>query len=101
MPAAVVSSDYDFIPISDNILGLAIADGSGHSLPAALVMRDIYMDCMPPTALQDHPDDGEVESSSMRQLTTSSFSFLQRDWKQAASSSTATPATTPSCCAPE
>src|SRR3954454_15498167 len=44
LPAAVVSGDfYDFIPISDNILGLAIADGSGHGLPAALVVRDIYM----------------------------------------------------------
>ncbi|HEX3071215.1 MAG TPA: PP2C family protein-serine/threonine phosphatase [Thermoanaerobaculia bacterium] len=42
--ADVVSGDfYDFIPISDNILGLAIADGSGHGLPAALVVRDIYM----------------------------------------------------------
>jgi len=39
-----VSGDfYDFIPISDSILGLAIADGSGHGLPAALVVRDIYM----------------------------------------------------------
>ena len=39
-----VSGDfYDFIPISDTILGLAIADGSGHGLPAALVVRDIYM----------------------------------------------------------
>ncbi|MGH9422350.1 MAG: PP2C family protein-serine/threonine phosphatase, partial [Thermoanaerobaculia bacterium] len=44
VPAAVVSGDfYDFIPLSDNILGLAIADGSGHGLPAALVVRDIYM----------------------------------------------------------
>ena len=44
MPAAIVSGDfYDFIPLSDNILGLAIADGSGHGLPAALVVRDIYM----------------------------------------------------------
>jgi len=42
--ADVVSGDfYDYIPISDNILGLAIADGSGHGLPAALVVRDIYM----------------------------------------------------------
>jgi sigma-B regulation protein RsbU (phosphoserine phosphatase) len=39
-----VSGDfYDFIPVSDNILGLAVADGSGHGLPAALVVRDIYM----------------------------------------------------------
>jgi len=39
-----VSGDfYDYIPISDTILGLAIADGSGHGLPAALVVRDIYM----------------------------------------------------------
>jgi sigma-B regulation protein RsbU (phosphoserine phosphatase) len=44
VPAEVVSGDfYDFIPVSDNILGLAIADGSGHGLPAALVVRDIYM----------------------------------------------------------
>jgi stage II sporulation SpoE-like protein len=44
VPAEIVSGDfYDFIPISDNILGLTIADGSGHGLPAALVVRDIYM----------------------------------------------------------
>lgn len=44
VPAEIVSGDfYDFIPISETILGLAIADGSGHGLPAALVVRDIYM----------------------------------------------------------
>ena len=44
VPAEVVSGDfYDFIPLNDNICGLAIADGSGHGLPAALVVRDIYM----------------------------------------------------------
>jgi len=43
-PAEIVSGDfYDYIPVSDNVLGLAIADGSGHGLPAALVVRDIYM----------------------------------------------------------
>ena len=42
--AEIVSGDfYDFIPVTENILGLAIADGSGHGLPAALVVRDIYM----------------------------------------------------------
>jgi sigma-B regulation protein RsbU (phosphoserine phosphatase) len=44
VPAEIVSGDfYDFIPVNENILGLAIADGSGHGLPAALVVRDIYM----------------------------------------------------------
>jgi sigma-B regulation protein RsbU (phosphoserine phosphatase) len=44
VPAEIVSGDfYDFIPVSDSILGLAIADGSGHGLPAALVVRDVYM----------------------------------------------------------
>ena len=44
VPAEIVSGDfYDFIPVSDNILGLAVADGSGHGLPAALVVRDIYL----------------------------------------------------------
>lgn len=44
VPAEVVSGDfYDYIPVSDSILGLAIADGSGHGLPAALVVRDVYM----------------------------------------------------------
>ncbi len=33
---------FDFIPITENILGLAIADASGHGLPAALQVRDIY-----------------------------------------------------------
>lgn len=34
---------YDFIPVTEKILGLAIADVSGHGLPAALQVRDIYM----------------------------------------------------------
>ncbi len=44
VPAEIVSGDfYDFIPVSENVLGIAIADGSGHGLPAALVVRDVYM----------------------------------------------------------
>ncbi|HEU4521927.1 MAG TPA: PP2C family protein-serine/threonine phosphatase [Thermoanaerobaculia bacterium] len=44
VPAEIVSGDfYDFIPVSESILGLAIADASGHGLPAALVVRDVYM----------------------------------------------------------
>jgi sigma-B regulation protein RsbU (phosphoserine phosphatase) len=43
-PMEKVGGDfYDFIPQSDKILGLAIADVSGHGLPAALQVRDIYM----------------------------------------------------------
>lgn len=34
---------YDFIPITEKMLGLAIADVSGHGLPAALQVRDIYV----------------------------------------------------------
>ena len=33
---------FDFIPITEKILGIAIADASGHGLPAALQVRDIY-----------------------------------------------------------
>ncbi|HUF16616.1 MAG TPA: PP2C family protein-serine/threonine phosphatase [Thermoanaerobaculia bacterium] len=44
VPAEIISGDfYDFIPVTDSIVGLAIADGTGHGLPAALVVRDIYM----------------------------------------------------------
>jgi serine phosphatase RsbU (regulator of sigma subunit) len=43
-PMEAVGGDfYDLIPITDKILGLAIADVSGHGLPAALQVRDIYM----------------------------------------------------------
>lgn len=43
-PLETVGGDfYDFIPLSDKILGIAIADVSGHGLPAALQVRDIYM----------------------------------------------------------
>lgn len=43
-PMESVGGDFfDYIPISDKILGLAIADVSGHGLPAALQVRDIYM----------------------------------------------------------
>ncbi len=34
---------YDYIPVTSKILGLTIADVSGHGLPAALQVRDIYM----------------------------------------------------------
>lgn len=34
---------YDYLPLTPKILGLAIADVSGHGLPAALQVRDIYM----------------------------------------------------------
>jgi serine phosphatase RsbU (regulator of sigma subunit) len=43
-PMEIVGGDfYDFIPITDKILGVAIADVSGHGLPAALQVRDIHM----------------------------------------------------------
>ncbi|MEJ5166687.1 MAG: PP2C family protein-serine/threonine phosphatase [Thermoanaerobaculia bacterium] len=43
-PAEVVGGDYyDFIWVSNNILGLSIADATGHGLPAALQVRDVYM----------------------------------------------------------
>lgn len=34
---------FDYIPLTDKILGLAIADVSGHGLAAALQTRDVYM----------------------------------------------------------
>ena len=43
-PMETVGGDfYDYIPITDKILGLAIADVTGHGLPAALQTRDVYM----------------------------------------------------------
>jgi sigma-B regulation protein RsbU (phosphoserine phosphatase) len=43
-PIEGVGGDYfDYIPVTEKILGLAIADVSGHGLPAALQVRDIYM----------------------------------------------------------
>jgi sigma-B regulation protein RsbU (phosphoserine phosphatase) len=42
-PAELVGGDFfDFIPVSDRILGIAIADAAGHGLPAALQVRDVY-----------------------------------------------------------
>jgi sigma-B regulation protein RsbU (phosphoserine phosphatase) len=44
LPADVVGGDYyDYIWIDPSILGLAIADATGHGLPAALQVRDVYM----------------------------------------------------------
>jgi serine phosphatase RsbU (regulator of sigma subunit) len=44
LPMDNVGGDYfDYIPVSEKILGLAIADVSGHGLPAALQVRDVYM----------------------------------------------------------
>lgn len=34
---------FDYIPVHDKIMGLAIADASGHGFPAALQVRDVYM----------------------------------------------------------
>ena len=42
-PAEIVGGDfYDIIPTSEQIVGIAIADASGHGLPAALQVRDVY-----------------------------------------------------------
>jgi sigma-B regulation protein RsbU (phosphoserine phosphatase) len=41
VPAEEVGGDlYDYIPISERSLGIAIADSAGHGLPAALQARD-------------------------------------------------------------
>jgi len=40
--AETVGGDlFDFLPLSDRILGIAVADSSGHGLPAALQARDV------------------------------------------------------------
>ncbi len=42
VPAQSVGGDlYDFIPVDRETLGIAIADSSGHGLPAALQARDV------------------------------------------------------------
>jgi len=42
LPADLVSGDlFDYLPVSESTLGLAIADSSGHGLPAALLARDV------------------------------------------------------------
>ena len=42
VPAETLGGDlYDFIPISERVLGVAVADSSGHGLPAALQARDV------------------------------------------------------------
>ncbi|MEP0775829.1 MAG: PP2C family protein-serine/threonine phosphatase [Acidobacteriota bacterium] len=42
--AEVVGGDfYDYIPITAHLFDLVIADASGHGLPAALQVRDVYM----------------------------------------------------------
>jgi sigma-B regulation protein RsbU (phosphoserine phosphatase) len=42
-PLETVGGDFfDYIPVTNKILGVAIADVSGHGLPAALQVRDIY-----------------------------------------------------------
>ncbi len=44
LPAEIVGGDiFDIVPISDSILGLSIADASGHGLPAALQVRDVFI----------------------------------------------------------
>ena len=41
-PASSVGGDlYDFLPVGPDAMGLAVADASGHGLPAALQARDV------------------------------------------------------------
>jgi serine phosphatase RsbU (regulator of sigma subunit) len=43
-PADEVGGDfYDYIPVTPEMFDLVIADASGHGLPAALQVRDVYM----------------------------------------------------------
>ena len=42
LPAEEVGGDFfDFLPLDQELLGLAIGDASGHGLPAALLVRDV------------------------------------------------------------
>jgi sigma-B regulation protein RsbU (phosphoserine phosphatase) len=42
MPAEEVGGDFfDFLPLDETLLGVAIGDASGHGLPAALLVRDV------------------------------------------------------------
>lgn len=44
VPADVVGGDfYDYMPVTPEMFDLVIADASGHGLPAALQVRDVYM----------------------------------------------------------
>ncbi len=44
VPAEEVGGDlYDFIGVSERCLGIAVADSSGHGLPAALQARDVIV----------------------------------------------------------
>lgn len=44
VPAEIVGGDvYDFIKITNGVLGLAIGDATGHGLPAALQARDVLV----------------------------------------------------------
>lgn len=41
-PTEIVGGDlYDYVDLSANLIGVAIADASGHGLPAALLARDV------------------------------------------------------------
>jgi len=41
-PTEIVGGDlFDYLPLSEDLLGVAIADASGHGLPAALLARDV------------------------------------------------------------
>ncbi len=43
-PAEVVGGDfYDYIPVTPEVFDLVVADASGHGLPAALQVRDVYV----------------------------------------------------------
>jgi sigma-B regulation protein RsbU (phosphoserine phosphatase) len=42
LPAEEVGGDlYDYLALSDQVLGVAVADSCGHGLPAALMARDV------------------------------------------------------------
>lgn len=42
-PSAAVSGDYfDYFPLSDELVGLVIADVTGHGMPAALLMANFH-----------------------------------------------------------
>jgi serine phosphatase RsbU (regulator of sigma subunit) len=82
---------YDFIPLGEDLLGIAIGDASGHGLAAAILVRDVLMGIRMGVALSNKSENilnvtpprslnGCLNTPTPSNMNLTFWKTIQRSW---------------------